>query len=415
MSAAVETEVLDAPPKTEPAKLSAVKVYNPIEEGIALMLEKHGHVLKAPPDVSTATGMETARKGRKEMVSFRTTLEKVRKAEKESSLRYGQLVDSEAKRITGIAGPIEKAYDDAITAWEEREEKRKVALSQRVEEIRGTPARMLGKPLADIELAIEALQVLPQDFQELQEAAQGARDDAMETLTNMAERERDIARQREELEREQAEQQRVAGIRARIAEITELLTVVLMCRTAERVQKLVDRCAGVAIDDTFQELQAEAEQERDRVLGMLREIHGTKEQAEKDAADLAALRADKEKRDTELRAREAAAAPPPAPAPAIIVPAPSYSRRAAPAPPSAPAAPAPLFGNVVFAGASPDFGVVTLDAPASYDFTAPVPSPAPAAPSDADLIAVAVNAVADRYDMPFADAMRRLSSITWTV
>ena len=111
----MEHEVLDAP------KLSAVKIYNPIEAGIALMLEKHGHVLTAPPVVKDDPAALTAAKaGRQELVKFRTTLEKARKEEKAESLAYGRLVDSEAARIQAFATPLELAYDKAITDEEKR-------------------------------------------------------------------------------------------------------------------------------------------------------------------------------------------------------------------------------------------------------------------------------------------------------
>jgi hypothetical protein len=345
-----ETEVLDA--AAPPVVLSKVKVYNPIEEGIALMLKKHGSVLKTPPDVSTPEAMKLAKANEREMVKFRTSIEAARKAEKEESLVYGRLVDSEAKRITLIAAPIEKAYTDAITAWETQEEARKNGHLLRIGEIRSTPTKMLGKPLADIEQAIEALKTLPADFQEFQNTADGAKIEALATLESMATRERELIAERKRLEDEKAERERVDGLRAKIAEITELLTTVQMCRSAERVKSLIDRCNTLLPDDSMQELRAEAEAEHARVLSMLTDIHAAKADAEKQAADLAQQKADQDKRDAELKAREEAAAPAPAPvASPIIVSSGGYSRRAAsPAPVAAPvAAPTPAPAPVAIA------------------------------------------------------------------
>ena len=107
-------EVLDAPK-------SAVKIYNPIEEGISLMLEKHGHVLHTPPAVTdNPEALAQAKEGRKELAKFRSRLEKARKEEKAESLAYGRLVDSEAARIQAIATPLELAYAAPIEAEEER-------------------------------------------------------------------------------------------------------------------------------------------------------------------------------------------------------------------------------------------------------------------------------------------------------
>lgn len=111
----MEQEVLDAP------ITSAVTVYNAIAAGIAMMLERHGHVLTVPPILKgDPAAMATAKAGRQELVKFRTTLEKARKAEKAESLAYGRLVDSEAARIQAFADPLELAYDTAITDEENR-------------------------------------------------------------------------------------------------------------------------------------------------------------------------------------------------------------------------------------------------------------------------------------------------------
>lgn len=355
MSETAQTEVLDAPAPTE-VKPSPVKVYNPIEAGIALMLEKHGHVLEAPPDVSTPEAMKAAKAARKEMVTFRTTLEKTRVEEKKASLEYGRLVDSEAARIQAIAAPIEKAYDVAITAEEKREKDRQDGHLLRIGEIRSTPTKMLGKDLAAIEEAIAALSAMPADFEEFQKTADSARAEALATLETMATRERELIAERKRLEEEKAEQARVAGLRAKIAEITELLTTAQMCRTAERVQQLVDRCVTLQPGEDLQELQAEAENEHARVMSALREIHSAKVDAEKQAEELAQQKRDQDAKDAELRAREAAAAPAPAPAPSpIIVAGGGYSRRTfapVPAPAQAPA-PTPAPAPVVAAAPAP--------------------------------------------------------------
>lgn len=130
------------PTQTNP-NLSKVAVYNPIEAGIALLMEKHGSVLTTPPDVSTSTAMDVAKKNRTEMVKFRTAIEAARVKEKAESLAYGKLVDSEAKRITAIAAPIELAYDTAITKEEARLEAiRQAAIEAERQRIAGHRARI---------------------------------------------------------------------------------------------------------------------------------------------------------------------------------------------------------------------------------------------------------------------------------
>lgn len=132
-------KVLDAPK-------SAVKIYNPIEEGISLMLEKHGHVLRTPPAVTgNPEALAQAKEGRKELAKFRTRLEGARKEAKAESLAYGRLVDSEAARIQAIATPLELAYAAPIEAEEKRLEAiREAELEAERQRVAGHRARIQG-------------------------------------------------------------------------------------------------------------------------------------------------------------------------------------------------------------------------------------------------------------------------------
>lgn len=98
--------------------------YSSIEAGIADLKKRH---LGVVIDVSTPQGMKLAKEGRAELKDVRIRIEKARKEEKEESLAYGRLVDSEAKRITSIIEPMEEAYDSAIKKEEYRKEQERVA------------------------------------------------------------------------------------------------------------------------------------------------------------------------------------------------------------------------------------------------------------------------------------------------
>lgn len=217
------TEVLDVP------KLSAVKVYNPIEAGIALMLKKHGDVLVTPPDVSTAKAMAATKANRTEMVKFRTSIEAARKAEKEDSLVYGRLVDSEAKRITAIAAPIEKAYDDAITAEETRLENLRLAeleaervritghleRIQAIKDVRETAN--LCRTSARLQQLIDGMPAhMEKPYEEFQDQALTAFNEVCTVLGQLLEAKlaqeqqaAELARQQEELAAQRAEQARI--------------------------------------------------------------------------------------------------------------------------------------------------------------------------------------------------------------
>jgi len=224
----MEQEVLDAP------ITSSVEIYNPIAAGIALMLEKHGHVLTAPPAVKDdPEAMALAKDGRKELTKFRTSLEKARKEEKAESLAYGRLVDSEAARIQAFATPLELAYDKAIT----EEEARLAAIRE-----------------AELEV----------------------------------------------------ERQRIAQHRARIQSIKEVRETAAMCRTADRLQQLIDGMPA-HIERPFEEFQGEAETAYNETCAALQQLHGVKLEAEAQAAEIKRQQEDLARQRTEQAARDLAA------------------------------------------------------------------------------------------------------------
>lgn len=104
--------------------ITTIAKYSPIEAGLAALREKHHNVVV---DVTTAEGLAKAKEGRSELKAVRLNLDKARKEEKEESLAYGRLVDSEAKRILEVIQPWELNYDRAIKAEEARKEEEKQA------------------------------------------------------------------------------------------------------------------------------------------------------------------------------------------------------------------------------------------------------------------------------------------------
>lgn len=216
------------PTQTNP-NLSKVAVYNPIEAGIALLLEKHGAVLTTPPDVSTPKALETTKKNRTEMVKFRTAIEAARVKEKAESLAYGKLVDSEAKRITAIAAPIELAYDTAITKEEARLEAiRQVEIEAERQRIAGHRARIQAiKDVRETAFLCRTSDRLKQlidgmparmepTFEEFQDEALTAFNEVCTVLgqlhTAKVEQEQaaaELARQQAELAQQRAEQERI--------------------------------------------------------------------------------------------------------------------------------------------------------------------------------------------------------------
>lgn len=444
-------------PTAKPARL--VVVYAQIEEGLRLMREKHGGVLTAKP-VVTAENVATVKASLKEMVTFRTTLEAVRKAEKEDSLRYGQKVDAEAKRIQQIADPIEATYRDALTTWENAEQDRKDAILQRIATLRNTPQQAIGKSIEQLEQISEGIRTFPlaelQEYREQGATAQFAAQQSVDALLKQA---KDAAEEKRLNEERQLEAARVAGIRRRIDAIRNDATTARAARRAVTLKALVDRfeaANSTLTVETFAELLDEATQVRDAELKALRQLLADKVASEAAAARLAELEA-----TVKALTPPPTAAPTPAPTAAPTVdasnvafppveggelnefvtyedsgltvtevgtaPAPSVARTTrtlhgdqayGPGGPGgmgyevgrrAPEerGPAVLYGAVKFAGESKAFGVATIDT------AAPAPTAMPAAAQQlADIEdAAIVRMVAEHYDVSEAAALARLACL----
>ena len=124
----------------------------------------------------------------------------------------------------------------------------------------------------------------------------------------------------EKAAKEAAERARISAIHRRIAEIRGFSTLAMQCRTAARIQELIDKLAQSAPDfATFEEFQDEAKEAFESTSNRLVEIHSEKfaEEAERArvkaeqeaaAAQLAADRAALERERAELAAAKAAAA-----------------------------------------------------------------------------------------------------------
>lgn len=274
----MEQEVLDAP------ITSAVGVYNPITAGIALMLKRHGHVLTAPPVVKDdPAAMAAAKASRQELVKFRTTLEKARKAEKAESLAYGRLVDSEAARIQAFADPLELAYDKVILDEEDRLEAIRLAEMeaerqhiahhrariQTIKEVRETAA--MCRTADRLKQLIDSMPLhLTLPFDEFQGEAETAFNETCTVLEQMhgakTESEAQAAelkRQQEELARQRTEQaaRDLAVSQARIAE--EAAAQARLDEMNRRELELQAREREAADREAAQQREARAQEERD--------------------------------------------------------------------------------------------------------------------------------------------------------
>ena len=105
-----------------------------------------------------------------------------------------------------------------------------------------------------------------------------------------------------------AERARITAIHARIAEITSFSVLAVECRTAERVQTLIDKVTAISLEN-FEEFDTEAKTAHADTLARLEQIHAAKFAEESERARVKAEQAAEQARlDAMRRDQEAAAA-----------------------------------------------------------------------------------------------------------
>src|SRR3990172_3548085 len=111
-------------------KMTEIQEYSAVEAAVATFESKYKNVVYA---VETSNGMQDALVARRTLRDERIGLEKERKRIKESALRRCQVIDSEARRITGLLSALEDPIDAQIKAGERRREDEKMAAIQAIE------------------------------------------------------------------------------------------------------------------------------------------------------------------------------------------------------------------------------------------------------------------------------------------
>jgi hypothetical protein len=130
----------------------------------------------------------------------------------------------------------------------------------------------------------------------------------IETPWDEAIKAEETRREAEKVERERLERQRITAIHARIAEITGFALLGIECRTAERVQGLIDKVNAISLEG-FEEFEDEAKAAHGNTLARLEQIHAAKfaEEAERSRVK-AEQAAERDRLEAQRREQEAAAA-----------------------------------------------------------------------------------------------------------
>lgn len=260
---------------------TAISQYSRVEAGLAELTQKYGGVVYA---VQTTEGMRQAKEARAAIREPRFEIERTRKALKEPVLKYGRMIDSEAKRITESLLAIEAPIDDQIGKEEARkeaerqakikaEEERVSAIHRRIDAMR--PLVGAGVSAADIDNLIDSTRAVAIDdtFAEFQNLAQAAKEKALSDLAvlreNAAYREQEAARlaaERVELERLRAEAQERQRVEQEAARAEQARVA---AEQASERQKLASERAALEAQKRAQEADearkvAEAKAEAER-------------------------------------------------------------------------------------------------------------------------------------------------------
>jgi hypothetical protein len=263
--------------------------FDKVEAGITDLETKYA---KVAFDCTTPKGMKDAVAARLAVKTPRIAVEHARKAAKEPVLKLGRDIDARAAAITARLVALERPIDDQIKAQELREAERKADLERRLREIVATPNLAIGKKSDELAQIVEALRAMPlEDFQEYRAEATAARAEALGKVEHLLSQAKQAEEGARALEAQRLETERKNEIQFRIGTFTDQVNTAAMCRTSARIQALIDRTEAAPIDESYQEFQAAAQSEKDRVLGVLRQMLADKQQAEADAAAAVAARA----------------------------------------------------------------------------------------------------------------------------
>lgn len=233
-------------------------------------------------DVTTTKGMDAAKRGRQEILGYRTALENKRKEIKAPALDLCRRIDSDAQRITAALVELEYPIDATIKAEEakkeaerqvkiEAERSRISELQNKLSTLTNMPATLMGSSSESMLTALEALSMLKalealrlrdtsmSVFSEFSGQAVEAKQTAVKTLEAMlsAQLVYEAAQRKIAAEREAVQRQKIEAERRAAAEI-----IAEGQRKAKAQQDELDRQAQTLRDE--QDRAAREQQAREK-------------------------------------------------------------------------------------------------------------------------------------------------------
>lgn len=265
--------------------------FDKIQAGLAELRKRHENVVY---DFSNDDQAKQGKEAIKEVSDVRHAVERHRKAAKAPVLNLGRNIDEKAKQLTEAILVLETPLVQQKEKADRAEADRVAALEKRILAITEAPRTCMGKTVEQIEQILADLQAIDlATFAELRIKAAKAHVTAeLEvqqhlTLARQAARATELEAQNKKLLDDQAAaaEKIRTGLRATIARLfTSQLEMLPMCRTADRVQRLLESVDAGVVDDSFGDLEDEARAEKNRVLGQIATVRDQKRREEKAAA-----------------------------------------------------------------------------------------------------------------------------------
>jgi hypothetical protein len=275
------------------------------EADLKALAVKHANITK----VVDKTGREQAHRAAMEVLTARTTIQKVAKEARDDATKFSKAVIAEEKRLLDIIDAEEERLFTLRDAWDAEQERIKAekaaaekarvdAIKAAIESIRAIPANLTHAGSAEIMAAgkdLYKLEIAEEFYQEFTDEAKAEHVKALNALGDIL----DAAKSREaeaaRIEAQRIENERVAAENARIAaELAAQQAAIAAQVEAQRIAAQAE--AQKAIDEANAKSRREAE-ERAEMLKKQEDAFA----AEKAAAE-AALKAQQDKLNEELAA-----------------------------------------------------------------------------------------------------------------
>lgn len=250
----------------------------------AALAELRQRYANARYDVATTAGMKAARAARAELRDLRVGLEAKRQELKRPLLDRGNLLDSEAKRITAVLVELEDPIDAQIKAEESRKEaelaakeraeaERRAVIGQRLQWLNNRLVEAVGKPAAALLEMREQLAALPVTDELYGDRVEEARALIEKIIARLAEMQAAVVAQEAEAARLAEERRKIDEARAAAAKEEAARRERVAREDAERKARQDAEDAARLAAQREADKKAEAERQRvARIRGAIEEM-----------------------------------------------------------------------------------------------------------------------------------------------